>query len=70
MNKGYIIFNINDKVIRRYSEPFKLKILAKIMRKSKFSPQQTSKILREFDTGKSDIDITRNHGVSSAAFYK
>ena len=30
MNKGYIILNImykNDKVIRRYSEPFKLKIL-------------------------------------------
>jgi putative transposase len=40
------------------------------MRKSKFSPQQIAKILKEFDTGKSVIDITRDHGVSSAAFYK
>jgi hypothetical protein len=33
LNKGYIILNImyrNDKVIRRYSEPFKLKILAEL----------------------------------------
>jgi putative transposase len=40
------------------------------MRKSKFSPQQIVKILKEFDTGKSVIDITRDHGVSAAAFYK
>lgn len=40
------------------------------MRKSKFSPQQISKILKEFDTGKPVIDITRDHGVSAAAFYK
>ncbi len=40
------------------------------MRKSKFSPQQIAKILKEFDNGKSVADITRDHGVSSAAFYK
>ncbi len=40
------------------------------MRKSKFSPNQIAKILKEFDNGKSVIDITRGHGVSSAAFYK
>ena len=40
------------------------------MRKSKFSPQQIASILKEFDNGKSVIDITRDHGVSSAAFYK
>ena len=40
------------------------------MRKSKFSPQQIAKILKEFDNGKSVVDITRDHGVSSAAFYK
>ncbi len=40
------------------------------MRKSKFSPTQIAKILKEFDTGKSVLDITRDYGVSSAAFYK
>lgn len=40
------------------------------MRKSKFSPTQISKILKEFDNGKSVSDLTREHGVSSAAFYK
>ncbi|WNH10873.1 IS3 family transposase [Thalassobellus suaedae] len=40
------------------------------MRKSKFSPQQIAKILKEFDTGKSVEQITREHGVSSSAFYK
>lgn len=40
------------------------------MRTSKFSPQQIAKILKEFDSGKSVLDITRDHGVSSAAFYK
>lgn len=40
------------------------------MRRSKFSPQQIAKILKEFDMGKSVADITRDHGVSSAAFYK
>jgi putative transposase len=40
------------------------------MRKSKFSPTQIAKILKEFDTGKSVSDITREHGISSASFYK
>ena len=40
------------------------------MRKSKFSPQQIASILKEFDSGKSVAEITREHGVSSAAFYK
>jgi putative transposase len=39
------------------------------MRKSKFSPQQISKILKEFDNGKSVDQISREHGVSSATFY-
>ncbi len=40
------------------------------MRKSKFSPQQIAKILKEFDNGKSVDQITREHGVSTSAFYK
>ena len=40
------------------------------MRKSRFSPEQIAKILKEFDNGKSVADITREHGVSSASFYK
>nr|WP_299035833.1 IS3 family transposase [uncultured Tenacibaculum sp.] len=40
------------------------------MRKSKFSPQQIAKILKEFDNGKSVDQISREHGVSSASFYK
>jgi len=40
------------------------------MRKSKFTPQQIAKILKEFDNGKSVDQISRDHGVSAAAFYK
>lgn len=40
------------------------------MRKSRFSPTQIARILKEFDNGKAVADITREHGVSSAAFYK
>lgn len=40
------------------------------MRTSKFSPQQIASILKEFDNGKSVVEITRDHGVSSAAYYK
>jgi len=40
------------------------------MRKSKFSPIQIASILKEFEQGKSVLDITRDHGVSSASFYK
>ncbi|CAM4373941.1 Transposase IS3/IS911 family protein [Gillisia limnaea] len=40
------------------------------MKKSKFSPQQIAKILKEFDNGKTAAEISRDHGVSTAAFYK
>jgi len=40
------------------------------MRKSRFSPQQIAKILKEFDNGKTVEQISREHGVSSASFYK
>lgn len=40
------------------------------MRKSKFLPQQIAKILKEFGNGKSVDQISREHGVSSAAFHK
>lgn len=40
------------------------------MRKSKFSPEKIAKILKEFEQGKSAQEISREHGVSTAAFYK
>lgn len=40
------------------------------MRKSKFTPHQIAKILKEFEEGKSSEEISREHGVSKAAFYK
>jgi len=40
------------------------------MKKSKFTPTQIANILKEFDLGKSVEEITREHGVSRAAFYK
>lgn len=40
------------------------------MRKSKFSPQQIASILKEFDNGKTAAQISREYGVSQAAFYK
>lgn len=40
------------------------------MRKSRFSPTQIAKILKEFDHGKSVVDISREHGFSSVTFYK
>lgn len=40
------------------------------MRRSKFSPDQIARILKEFDTGKSVEEISREHGVSTATFYK
>jgi len=40
------------------------------MRKKRFSPEQISKILGEYDQGKSVDDIVRDHGVSRATFYK
>jgi putative transposase len=40
------------------------------MKKSTFSPDQISKILKEFEMGKSVEEISRVHGVSRATFYK
>lgn len=40
------------------------------MKRSKFSPEQISRILKEFDAGKSTEQISREHGVSKATFYK
>lgn len=40
------------------------------MKKSKFTPTQLSSILKEFDMGKSVEEISREHGVSRATFYK
>lgn len=40
------------------------------MKKSRFSPTQIAKILKEFDQGKSVQELTKAHGVSPSAFYK
>ncbi len=40
------------------------------MRKSKFSESQIIKILKEYDAGKKAEDISREYGISKAAFYK
>lgn len=40
------------------------------MKKSKFSPEQISKILKEFDQGKSVQDLCRQHGIAAPTFYK
>ena len=40
------------------------------MKKSRFSSAQIADILKEFDNGKSVEEISREHGISRAAFYK
>lgn len=40
------------------------------MKKSTFSPDQISKILKEFELGKTVEELSRVHGVSRATFYK
>ncbi len=40
------------------------------MKKKKFTPEQISKILKEFEAGKSAAEISREYSVSQAAFYK
>ena len=40
------------------------------MKKGKFNTDQIAKILKEFEQGKSVDDISREHGVSRASFYK
>ena len=40
------------------------------MKRNTFTPQQIAKLLQEFAEGKSVAEISREHGVSQAAFYK
>jgi putative transposase len=40
------------------------------MKSKQFSATEISKILKEFDQGKSVEELTRAYGVSRAAFYK
>jgi putative transposase len=40
------------------------------MKKKQFSAPEISKILKEFDQGKSVDELTRVYGVSRATFYK
>ncbi|MGY6562148.1 MAG: transposase [Luteibaculaceae bacterium] len=40
------------------------------MKTSKFTPNQISSILKEFESGKSVEEIEREHNVSRATFYK
>jgi putative transposase len=40
------------------------------MKKKHFTPLQIAQILKEFEQGKLVAEITREHGVSQAAFYK
>lgn len=40
------------------------------MRKSKFSEAQIIRLLKETETGKSVQEVCREHGVSSATFYR
>jgi putative transposase len=40
------------------------------MKKSRFTPSQIAGILKEFDQGKSVEELSREHGISRASFYK
>lgn len=40
------------------------------MKKSRFSPEQISRILKEYDKGKSSEELCRAHGISRPTFYK
>ena len=40
------------------------------MKRSKFSPTEIAKILKEFESGKSLDTIVRKYGVSKVTFYK
>jgi len=40
------------------------------MKKKRFTPQQISKVLQEYENGKSVEELTREYGVSRASFYK
>lgn len=40
------------------------------MKRKRFTPQQIANILKEYENGKSVEEITREHCVSRASFYK
>lgn len=40
------------------------------MKRSKFSPTQIAKVLKEFELGKDAETLSREYGVSRATFYK
>jgi putative transposase len=40
------------------------------MKRSKFSPEQIARILKEFDLGKDVESISREYGITKATFYK
>jgi putative transposase len=40
------------------------------MKRKRFTPQQIANILKEYENGKSVEEITREHSVSRASFYK
>lgn len=40
------------------------------MEKKRFTPQQISKVLKEYENGESVEELTREYGVSKASFYK
>lgn len=40
------------------------------MKTKRFKPEQISAILQEYDNGKDENTIIRDHGVSKATFYK
>jgi putative transposase len=39
------------------------------MKKSKFSPAQIVKILGQYDSGKTAVEVCREHGISQATLY-
>lgn len=40
------------------------------MKSKRFSPEQIAHILKDYDNGKSVMEICREYGVSKASFYK
>lgn len=40
------------------------------MKKSRFSPEQIAKILKDYENGTSSEELCRSHGISRQTFYK
>ncbi|WP_118195527.1 transposase [Albibacterium indicum] len=40
------------------------------MKRKRFKPEEISKVLKEFEGGKSVQELTREYGISPASFYK